>query len=83
MVCRMFSKRFSGAIFRGKPETYLLKLQSTGLRNIDGGFSRFRAAGDAREEANDLMMFLLVGWVFLLLFLTGSIIDLKNKVMRI
>ena len=57
----VFSKRFSGAIFRGKPETYLWKLQSTGLRNVDGGISGFRAIGDAREEANDLMVFLLVG----------------------
>ena len=45
-VCRIFSKRFSGVIFRGKPKTYLLKLQFTGLRNIGGGISHFGAAGD-------------------------------------
>ena len=75
----VFSKRFSKAIFRGKPETYLLELQSIGLRNVDGGISCFRAAGDDGE----VRAFLVVGRWFLKLFLTGLITDLKNEVMRV
>ena len=72
----VFSKRFSGAIFRGTPETYLLdapifrgRMQYPLFEWLFGG------VGEDREKG----AFLVVGRWFLKLFLTG----LKKVVMRV
>ena len=75
VICKIFLKRFSGAVFRSKPETYLLKLQSMGLRNLNVAISQLKDAGDVEERACVLM----IRSVFLWFFLT----DLKKVVMRV
>ena len=59
-ILRMFSKRFFGAVFRGKPETYLWKLQLMGLRNLNVAILQLGDAGDVEEKACVMMMLLVI-----------------------
>ena len=68
-VCRVFSESFSGTIFRGKPETYLEKLQLVGLRNSNVAILLF---GELGEGACALVVFLVIRGAFFLLFLMAG-----------